>query len=58
MWLPTKPDIVTSMELTHRVDLKVHAHNLLIFLKKDSPSNLNRCGLQMKSYNMELTHWH
>jgi len=39
MWLPTKPDIVTSMELTHRVDLKVHAH-------KDSLSNLNRCGLQ------------
>ena len=26
MYLPTKPNIVTSMELMHKVDVKVHAH--------------------------------
>ena len=41
MWLLTKPNIVSSMELTHRVNLKVYAHIFFTIL-----SNLNWCGFQ------------
>ena len=71
MWLPTKPNIVTSMELTHRVDLKVHAHIFFTIFKKkkkNSPSNLNWCGFQRNRnkygtlvlasiHSMLISHW-
>ena len=47
MWLPTKPNIVTSMKLTHRVDHKVFAHIFFTILL-----------LAKKLYCMEITHWH